>query len=332
MRLNPYFNEDFFGFFWVLAQRLWGFITGDATVTHLVADEIQMLVLIGVSFSCALVGTFLVLRRMTMLANALSHTILLGIVLAFLMTHGLGHEEGEHSLSHLNLLWMLVAAALMGVITTVLTQLLTDIVGLQEDASIGLVFTSLFALGIVLVTLFTRNAHIGTEIIMGNVDGLHQRDLHLIFYIFLMNSALIFLFFKEYTITTFDPQLARTLGISALIFNYLLMLQTSITSIGSFRAVGVIMVLAFITAPPLTARLLSHHLRTILAMSGLIGAVSSILAVGLARHMLTVYSLPISTGGIVVCLMTLFFISALLFAPRQGIIAQWLLRRRLQTS
>ncbi len=292
--MNPYTGQTFFTFFSQLFHRLVGFLTG--SVTELAADEVQLLVLGGVAASSALVGTFLVLRKMTMLANSLSHTILLGIVLAFFLT-----RESQPLEMQLNMKALLIAALMMGLITTFLTQFLTESARLQEDASLGLVFTTLFALGIVAVTLLTRSAHVGLEAVMGNVDALQPADCRFVFLIFILNLALTILFFKEYQLTTFDPALARALGFSTNFFNYLLMSQVALTAVGAFRAVGVLMFLAFITGPVLTARLLTHNLKKLLMIAVGLGCIASLIGVALARHFLSVYDMPLSTGGIVVC-------------------------------
>lgn len=305
---NPYFNQNFAGFFNQLLKRIWGFARGELFWSDLASDEVQMIVLIGVAISAALVGTFLILRRMTMLANSLSHTVLLGIVIAYLVTnHGfIGNEMG------LDIRAMLIASTAMGILTSVLTEFLTKTAKLQEDASTGIVFTSLFALGIIILTLLTRNAHIGTEVIMGNVDALHPDDCKLVFAIVGINMVLFGLFFKEYKITTFDPGLSQVLGISTTFFNYLLMVQVSATVIGAFRAVGVLMVLALITGPALTARLLTHSLRTLLLLAILTGSLASIVGVAIARHLLSVYDIPLSTAGIVVCTIVMLYILTLI--------------------
>jgi len=188
--LNPYSGQNFFGFFVVLVQRLYAFLTRQVGFADLTTDEVQMLVLMGVAVSSALVGTFLVLRRMTMLANALSHTILLGIVLTVLLLHGYAMTN-EFGHLGINLKAMLVASLATGIVTTFATEFLTKTIGLQEDASTGVVFTTFFALGVVLVTAFTRNAHIGTEVVMGNVDALHRDDIKLVAVILLINLVLI---------------------------------------------------------------------------------------------------------------------------------------------
>lgn len=309
--VNPYSGLSFGEFFQELFIRLYGFITGKLSLDQLASDEIQIIVLIGIACSSALIGTFLVLRKMTMLANSLSHTILLGIVGAFLFTQGSLLEVGGHYHS-INIQAMLLAALLIGILTAFLTEFLTKTARLQEDASTGIVFTSLFALGIMLVTLLTRNAHIGSEVVMGNVDALHVDDCKLVLVILALNIVLSLLFFKQYKITTFDPALAKALGISTLFFNYLLMIQASATIIGAFRAVGVLMVLAFITGPVLTARLLTHRLKTLLFAAIGIGCFASILGVAISRHLLSIYGIPLSTSGIVVCVISLLFLVAVL--------------------
>jgi manganese/zinc/iron transport system permease protein len=313
---NPYTGKDFFGFFLELLARFWLFISSDLPLDKLASDEIQILVLIGVAASSALVGTFLVLRKMTMLANSLSHTILVGIVMAFVMTHGVFFSDPHGHSEPLNIKAMLFASLLTGLLTAFLTELLTKGAKLQEDASTGLVFTSLFAIGIILVTVLTRNAHIGTEVVMGNVDALQLADCTLVYSVLGINAVLFFLFFKEFKITTFDASLACTFGISPVFFNYLLMTQVSATAIGAFRAVGVLMVLSFITGPALTARLLTNDLKNMLFLSVILGCAASIIGVAFSRHMLSVYGVALSTAGVVVCTILLIFLVVAAYVNR----------------
>ncbi len=324
--MNPYWGQDFGSFFIVFAQRLVQFLTGQLSLADLASDEVQIFVLALVGCASALVGTFLVLKKMTMLANSLSHTILFGIVLSYLILLPFAGAESKpfHTLS---LTTLLIASFITAILTTLLTQGLTHLMKIQEDASIGLVFTTLFALGIVLVTMFTRNTHIGTEAIMGNVDALHIHDLKLISIIALVDFILVALFYKEFQMTAFDEGLAKALGFSPSIFNYLLMVMTAATVIGAFRAVGVLLVLAFLVGPVLTARLFTDHLKKLIGLSMAIGFVCSFCAVALTRHLLTVYQMPLSTSGMVATLLGLAYFLAALFAPRQGLIAKRWVRR-----
>ncbi len=299
---NPYHGQSFWGFILLFIQRMGALATGQLSFQQLASDEIQIFVLMGVAVSSALIGTFLVLRRMTMLANSLSHTILMGIVLAFFLTSLSSHHEEKGSLSYIAPMQILLFASLItGFFTAFLTEFLIKTVKLQEDASTGLVFTSLFALGVILVTILTRDAHIGTEAVMGNADALHISDLFWVYVIVAGNLFLFILFFKEFKLTTFDPALAYAMGFSPLLFNYLLMAQVSATTITSFRAVGVLLVLAFMTGPPLAARLLTQRLKIMLIWAVGIGSFCSLIGVAITRHILTVYGMALSTSGVVVC-------------------------------
>jgi manganese/zinc/iron transport system permease protein len=319
--MNPYWGQHFGSFFILFFQRLFQMVTGKLSLHDLASDEVQIFVLGLVGCASALVGTFLVLKKMTMLANSLSHTILLGIVLSYLLLLPFA-QEGEEQFHTLSLTTLLIASLITAVLTTVLTQGLTHVMKIQEDASIGLVFTTLFALGIVLVTMFTRNTHIGTEAIMGNVDALHVHDLKLISIIALLDLVLVTLFYKEFQVTAFDGGLAKSLGFSPSLFNYLLMVMTAATVIGAFRAVGVLLVLAYLVGPVLTARLLTDNLKTLILLSMGIGFVCSLCAVALTRHLLSVYQMPLSTSGMVVTLLGVAYFLAILCAPGKGIIAK----------
>lgn len=309
--ISPYFGKNLGGFIITFVQRMYALITGKIGIAELASDEVQVLVLCFVACASALVGTFLVLKKMTMLANSLSHTILLGIIVAYVILLPFIPEQEVHAHS-LSIKTLLIASLVTGLITTLLTQMLTHLLKLQEDASTGLVFTTLFALGVVLVTVYTRNAHLGTEAIMGNVDALHVHDLKLIFWIALFDFAVIGLFFKEFKITTFDASLADAQGFRSSAFNYLLMVLTSATVIGAFRAVGVLLVLAFLVGPALTARLLTHRLKTLILLAIAIGCAGAFISVALSRHFLSVFHAPVSTAGLATTVLGAIYLLCLL--------------------
>jgi len=298
--MNPYYDANVWEFMGIFFRRLFLWEGG------LPSDELQIWTLGAVSTSTALLGTLLVLRKMTMVANALSHTILLGIVGAFLLT-------GMNVMGGLDLTTLLIAAFVMGILTTLSTDLLIRVARLQEDASIGLVFNSLFALGVVVLTLMTRDAHIGTEVVMGNVDALQKSDLRLMGALAGVNLFLIGLFFKEFNLTTFDPGLAHSMGYRPALYSFLLMILVSLSIVAAFRAVGALLVIALIVIPPLTARFWTRSLLGL--MSGAIGVgwLGSFVGVALSRHFLSVQGKALSTGGIVVVLLgLLFLLSALI--------------------
>lgn len=307
--MNPYMGNTFIGFFVTLFKRLLFLQEG-----ALASDEVQLLVLIGIALSSVLVGTFLILRKMTLLANALSHTVLLGIVIAFLCFK----SEGL-----LPLPVLMGASLIMGLVTAMSTQGLQKLTRLSEDASIGLIFSLFFALGVLLISLISRNAHLGLELIMGNADALIKGDIRLVWSIFGVNALLFTLYYRGYKITTFDPQMAKALGFAPLFYSYMLMFQTSLTTVGAFRCIGVFMVLALLVVPPLLVRLFVNSLIPLVLYAALLSVVVVLIGVALSRHILSCYGVGVSTGGIIVTLLFLLFMVAafckqVLYSPRRA--------------
>ncbi len=302
--MNPYSGNTFTGFFLTFVTRLFqGFPLG------LQSDELQFFVLATIALSSALVGVFLVWRQMSMLANALSHTILAGIVAAWLVFYvwsGFGADPERAYEFVLPDMLLLVAAIVMALITTFLTQAGVFLFSIAEDASTGVVFTFLFALGIAMVSAFTKNAHIGAELLMGNIDLVQERDLMLSGAILLFNALVMLLFFRQFVVTSLDPVFAHILGIPVRFSGYFLMAQVAVTAVAAFRAVGVILFLAFLVAPALAAGMWFRQHKKIVGISCFVGVFASIVGVALSRHLLTVYGVGCSTGALVVAL--LFFL------------------------
>ncbi|MCX6994579.1 MAG: metal ABC transporter permease [Chlamydiae bacterium] len=291
--MNPYKGADFFSFFTILAKRLF---TG---ILPLASDEKQLIVFLGVALSCAIVGGLLVLRRMTMMANAISHTVLLGIVAVFLIV---GAQSYSLTLpSPLFFMGALIAA----VLTVVLFK---TVFHLQEDASIGLVFTGLFAISILLITKGAHNVHLGVEVIMGSGDLLVEEDIQIVWMVALFNLGIFLLFFKEYKLSSFDEVFGATIGLYPRFFFGLLMLQSAFTTVAALRAVGVVIVLAFMVTPALIAKRYAKNFNQFIVISIASSFVAVFLAVALSRHILSAYSLGLSTSGIASCLLAIFYI------------------------
>ncbi len=316
MSQNPYWGADFVQFFVTLIARIYHFFTGGES--RLASDELQLLVLVLMSVATALIGTFFVLRKMTMLANALSHTILPGVVLSFLAYHMYKGPSESFDFSHLlpSDTFLIGGALLSSFVTTFLTRLIVVYLPVAEDASIGMVFTLLFALGIILVTTLTKSAHVGAELLMGNVDALHRADLELMFWIFVFTVAIVLFFWRALFLTSFDPLFAKMCQVSCEKVNYLLMALVSISAIGAFRACGVLIFLAFLVTPSLLARRLSHSLKAVAAISCLVAAIASVVGVALSRHILSVYGLACSTSGIIVTLLALAYGLTLMYTRK----------------
>jgi len=268
--------------------------------------------------SCALVGCFLVLRRMSMLGDAISHAVLPGIAIAFLFS---GSRDP---------LPMLAGAGALGVITTFIIETLHRRGKLQQDASIGVTFTWLFALGVILITLFAGQVDLDQECVLYGEIAYVPLDLWItssgaslgpgpvwtLGTIFLLNLAFVVFCYKELKITAFDPALATSLGISATLWHYLLMAMVSLTTVGSFESVGAILVVAMLIAPPATAYLLTDDLRRMLLYAVLLGALSAVLGYYLA------YALDGSIAGAMAVVAGIQFTLAFFFSPAHGVVVK----------
>jgi manganese/zinc/iron transport system permease protein len=273
--------------------------------------------------SCALVGCFLVLRRMAMLGDAISHAVLPGIALAFLLTQSRAP------------LPMLLGAGALGVLTAVLVEWLHRTGRLQQDASIGVTFTWLFAIGVILISGFAGQVDLDQECVLyGEIayvpwdlwrlaDGrsLGPRAVWILGAAFLFNLGWITLAWKELKICTFDPGLAASIGIPVGLFHYLLMGATSLTTVTAFESVGAILVVAMLVGPAATAHLLTERLGRMLALATGLGVSSAGLGYLLAR------ALDCSIAGAMTVVIGALFTLALLFSPTHGIVVRALRRR-----
>ena len=198
------------------------------------------------AISCALPGNFLVLRRMSMLTDAISHTVLLGIILAFLLTGSLDSP------------FLIVGATLMGVLTVWLVESLYRSRLVASDAAIGLIFPFLFSIAVILVTRYAGNVHIDTDcVLLGElafapfdrliIDGTDYgaRGIYTSGIVFIIVAAIITLFYKELKLATFDPVLSKILGFSPALIHYGLMGLVSLTAVTAFQSIGSILVIAF---------------------------------------------------------------------------------------
>jgi manganese/zinc/iron transport system permease protein len=275
--------------------------------------------LVGVAAS--LLGTFLVLRRESMLSDAISHSVLLGIVVAYLFTGAL--DTPFH----------VVGAALAGLGTVVLTDLLVRSRRVKHDAAIGLVFPALFAAAVLLINVYARDVHLDTDaVLLGeiafawldvvSVVGVEvARSLLTMLVITAVNLAFVLLLYKELKLATFDPALAIALGLRPAAIGYALLGLVSVTAVGAFDAVGAILFVAFVIVPPSAAYLLTDRLGWMLAYGSGIAVASS--AIGYAFAV----ALDVSIGGSMASATGLFLLLALAFGPRHGLIARALRRR-----
>lgn len=284
--------------------------------------EIQLIAMV-VAAACALPGVFLVLRRVALMSDAISHAILVGIVLAFFVTQDTGSPL------------LILAAAATGVLTVALVELLERTRLVREDAAIGLVFPLLFSLGVILIARYAGDTHIDIDaVLLGELAfapfdrfelfgyDVGPRALFIMGSILVLSIAFIALFYKELKLSTFDTGLATALGFAPTLLHYGLMSLVSITAVGAFDAVGSVLVVALMIAPPATAYLLTDRLPRMIGLSVLFGVASAISGYWVA------HLFDISIAGTMATMAGVFFGAALLFAPSRGLIAA--ARRRAQ--
>jgi manganese/zinc/iron transport system permease protein len=266
-----------------------------------------------VNAACALLGSFLILRRMSMMGDAISHAVLPGLVVAFVISGSMG------------IVPMFIGAVVVGLLTTFLTQTLHQYARVPSDASMGIVFTGLFALGVILVKLFTQGLHFDIQCVYegaleyvpfaDRVWGL-PRPLFSSLVVLVVNLVVLILFWKELKLTSFDAELATTMGFSATAMHYLLMTLVSVTTVASFEAVGSILVVAMLIVPASTAYLLSDRLVIMVVLSVLIGVAAALFGYGAGMHWDTSISgmMTVAAGGI--------FALTVLFAPQYGAVSK----------
>ncbi len=224
-----------------------------------------------VAITSGLLGCFLILRKMTMVGDAISHAVLPGIAIAFLIS-------GSRSSVP-----MLIGAAAFGMLCTVLIELFHKKAKLQEDASIGISFTWLFALGVILITYFADKVDLDQDCVLyGDITFINFETWNgiptavwLLGALFILIIGFITIGYKGLYLTTFDPDYAITLGISVTLWHYLLMGAVSLTTVLSFESVGAILVVAFLIVPGASAYLLTTKLKTMLLVAAIFGIVSS---------------------------------------------------------
>ncbi len=324
--MNPYWGKGFFAFIVLFFHRMGQLLTGEIGWNQLASDEIQVLILSIIGVASALIGVFLVLKKMTMMANALSHTVLLGIVLSYLGLQAIT-ATGVFAF---NATMLLIASLITAVLTVTLIEVCQKFFKLQEDASIGLIFTFLFALGVVLVTIYSRNTHLGVEAIMGNMDALHQDDLGFAFSILCVNIVMVLVLFNYYKLLAFDPVFTKCVHGASWVFQYLLMLQTALTAVGAFRAVGVFLFLIFLTAPVLSAKLFTKKLKVLIAYAMFISLGCALLSVALSRHLFSVYGLAVSTAGLACVCTSLTYPLSLAVIKIKTVVLKSLKKRSLE--
>jgi manganese/zinc/iron transport system permease protein len=280
--------------------------------------------------SCALLGSFLVLRRMSMMGDAISHAVLPGLAVAFLLTGSRGS------------LPMFIGAAAVGVLTAMFTQWVHTLGRVDEGASMGVVFTVLFALGLIIIVRAADAVDLDPGCVLYGAIVLVPLDIVQVLgfevpravltlaAVFTIDLIFVVVFYKELKISAFDPSLATTVGINARLMHYMLMTLVAVTTVAAFESVGSILVIAMLIVPAAAAHLLTDRLSAMLVVAVVIAVVSAV-----AGHVSAI-TVPVwfgyadtSTPGMMAVVAGAFFMLAMLFAPRHGVLSKVLHRSLL---
>lgn len=286
--------------------------------------DTQIVIIGGLcAMSAALLGNFLVLRRMSMMGDAISHAVLPGLALAFLIT-------GSRASSV-----MLIGAGVVGVLTAALTQAVHRSGGVDQGASMGVVFTTLFAIGLVILERAARSVDLDPGCVLyGALEPSPLNTIALLGWdvpramltngvVLLLNIAFVVLFYKELKISTFDPQLATTLGFDANWLHYVLMTMVAITTVVAFESVGSVLVIAMLIVPAATALLLTNRLLAMLIISVVVAALSAVLGHLGALHVPGWFGydgIDTSTAGMMTVVSGGLLAIAVVAGPQHGLI------------
>jgi manganese/zinc/iron transport system permease protein len=277
-----------------------------------------------VTAACGLVGNYLVLRRISLIGDAISHSVLPGIAIAFILT---GSRSGFP---------MFVGALVAGVVTTMVIEALHSRSRLKQDAAIGITFSTLFAIGVILISIYGSNADLDLDcVLFGKMDII--MDMPAVFAglpgvvltmgaVALSVGVLIAVFYKELLVSSFDPTLAASIGVNPRVVHYLLMAVLSIVVVSAFTSVGAILVIAMLILPAATAYLLTDRLWVMMVLS----LVHSLLSAFGGVHLTVAFEVPTAPASVVAG--AGLFLLAWIASPRQGLIRLWLRGRRASTS
>jgi manganese/iron transport system permease protein len=267
-----------------------------------------LLTSIAVGAVCGLLSSYVVLKRWALLGDAISHAVLPGVAIAYLLG------------------WpFFVGAFATGALTSLGIGVIERNSRIKSDAAMGLMFTAAFALGVVIISQISTSTHL-MHILFGNVLGVRYPALMLTLVAGAVTLTVVLLFYKELLIWVFDPVQARSLGLNTGLIHYGLILLLTLTIVASLETVGIILVISMLITPGATAYLLVNRLPLMMLLATLIGVVSSVLGLFLA------YQFNLASGGAIVLVATAFFLLAFLFSPQRGVLVGKFRRRRRQAT
>ncbi|MEG5016961.1 MULTISPECIES: metal ABC transporter permease [unclassified Microcoleus] len=260
----------------------------------------SLIIAILVGIVCAIVGSYLMVQRLALLGDAISHSVLPGLAIAFILGGNI-----------------FIGAFIAGVLSTVIIAWIKARSTIKEDAAMGIVFSAFFALGITLITIVQKDNKIDlNHFLFGNILGVTVEDAIDTAVIVAVVLLVVVFFYKELLFYTFDPLGAQATGLPVNLLNFGLMVLIALTIVASLKAVGVVLVLSLLITPASTAYLLVTRLHQVMILGAIIGVISSISGMYLSYF----YNLP--SGPAIVLVASGLFVLSLLFSPTQGILTQ----------
>ena len=260
----------------------------------------SLVIAILVGIVCAIVGSYLMVQRLALLGDAISHSVLPGLAIAFILGANI-----------------FIGAFIAGVLSTVIIAWIKTRSTIKEDAAMGIVFSAFFALGITLITIVQKDNKIDlNHFLFGNILGVTPQDAIDTGFIVALVLLVVVFFYKELLFYTFDPLGAQATGLPVNLLNFGLMVLIALTIVASLKAVGVVLVLSLLITPASTAYLLVTRLHQVMILGAIIGVISSISGMYLSYF----YNLP--SGPAIVLVASGLFVLSLLFSPTQGILTQ----------
>lgn len=272
---------------------------------HFLQNALITALMIGIVSGA--VGCFIILRGMSLMGDAISHAVLPGVALSYLL--GIN---------------FFIGAIFFGLLSSVIITFIKNNSTIKGDTAIGITFSSFLALGVILIGVANSSTDL-FHILFGNILAVQDLDKWLTLGVSALVLALILLFFKELLITSFDPTMAKSFGMNVSFYHYLLMILLTLVSVTAMQSVGTILIVALLITPAATAYLYTNSLKRMMILSSTLGAISSVLGLFIG------YSFNIAAGSSIVLTSAVLFVGGFLTSPQQDFIRKWIKKSDNQT-
>lgn len=249
-----------------------------------------------VGIICGVIGSFIILRGMSLMGDAISHAVLPGVAISYIF--GFNFFFG---------------AVISGLVAALGIGYVSQNSRIKNDAAIGIMFSTFFALGIIFITMVKSSSDL-YHILFGNVLAVRSSDMWITFFIGVFILFIVFVFFKELLVSSFDPTMSQAYGLPNRVIHYLIMTLLTLVTVASLQTVGIVLVVAMLITPASTAYLLTNRLSVMIGLAVIFGTLSSI--IGLYYS----YIYNLASGATIVVVSTIFFLLAFIFSPKQGVL------------